>query len=129
MWAWTQNLTHGSGVALRLVAAALDLPQRGVVGVGVAAQVFLDGDEFGGEHTAARQYQRLNDPRDTSIAVAEAMHAHQVEVGHRGSHGHVRRGIPPLQPLDELGRQLGQLLVGGPMYAAGPPRAKLVERN
>ena len=93
------------GVTLRLVTAALDVSQDVVVVGHVLTEVLLDRGEFRGEQAVAGQHERLDDPGDAAVAVAEGMNGDDVQVGHRASDHDVRVEVAVFEPVDDLRHQ------------------------
>jgi hypothetical protein len=93
------------GVTLGLIAASLDFLEDAVVVGGVFAEVLLDGSELGGEQSLAGEDERLNDPGDATVAVAERVHRNDVQVCHRCPHDNVCVEIAAFEPVDYFAHQ------------------------
>jgi hypothetical protein len=104
----------GGRVALGLVGAALHLLERRVVRIGVATEVLLDRYELWCEQALAGEDERLDDPRDTAVAVAERVHGYDVEMRHRGAHDDMSVEVAAGEPVDDLAHELGDVVMGRP---------------
>ena len=100
--------------------------KRGVVGAGVIAEIFLDRPKLRGHEALAGKDERLDDPGDASVAIAERMNRDDVQMRHRGPDDYVRVQITVLEPVDHLshkGRRVcrGRSLVDQPPIVACNP--------
>ena len=97
-------------VAVRLVTAPLDFLEYAVVVGRVLAEVLLDRGKLGREQALAGEDERLRNPRDAAVAVAERMNGHDVQMRHRRADDDMGVQVAVLEPVDHLSHQAGDLV-------------------
>jgi hypothetical protein len=108
-------------IALGLVRAALHLHERLVGAARVPTEVLLDRDELRREQPFAGQDERLHDPRDPAVAVAERVDGDDMEVCQRRADDRVSVGVAVVQPVDDLADGRWHVLVRRADVGGRPP--------